>query len=133
MGDASSGSIPPGDQPSRRRHLRGWPQNRGRARPLPRMVVFMSAAYEAVTAGAAGLEFRVRNESGETWRAADGFAISYHLFDAETGTLLVDGVRVHPESDVQPGESMPVKLRIDLPPEDGQYQALISPMRESVC
>lgn len=93
----------------------------------------MSAAYESVVASPGEVEFRVRNQSGETWRASDGFAVGYHLFDAETGTLLVDGARVHPETDIKPGESMPVKVCIDVPPEEGRYQVLISPMRESVC
>ena len=93
----------------------------------------MSAAYEAISTGPGGVEFRVRNQSGETWRAANGFAISYHLFDAETGTLLVDGARLHPETDVPPGESIAVKLPLDVPPEDGNYQVLISPMREGEC
>jgi len=41
--------------------------------------------------------FSVRNESPETWRASEGFGFGYHLFDADTGTLIVDGARVHPE------------------------------------
>jgi lipopolysaccharide transport system permease protein len=81
----------------------------------------------------AHIEFLVRNESAEAWRAAEGFGIGYHLFDAETGTLIVDGARRQPERDIAPGEAMPVVLDIELPPEDGQYQVLISPMREGVC
>ena len=50
-------------------------------------------------------EFDVRNESAETWRPAEGFAVGYHLFDADTGTLIVDGARVAPPRDVKPGES----------------------------
>lgn len=79
------------------------------------------------------IEFLIRNESPETWRAAEGFGIGYHLFDAETGTLIVDGARVHPERDVKPGESAPVRLDFELPAEDGRYQVLLSPMRENVC
>jgi lipopolysaccharide transport system permease protein len=76
--------------------------------------------------------FDIRNESGETWRAAEGFGIGYHLFDAATGTLIVDGARVHPERDVKPGESARVRLEFELPPEDGEYQTILSPMRENV-
>ena len=39
-------------------------------------------------------DFAIRNDSDETWRAAEGFGVGYHLFDAETGTLIVDGARV---------------------------------------
>jgi lipopolysaccharide transport system permease protein len=82
---------------------------------------------------AAHVEFAIRNDSQETWRAAEGFGIGYHLFDAETGTLLVDGARVPPEQDVRPGESAPVIVDFELPPEDGRYQVVLSPMREGEC
>jgi len=78
-------------------------------------------------------EFTVRNESGETWSAASGFAIGYHIFDAESGTLLVDGPRMTPPRDLKPGESLAVAFSIELPPEDGRYQVLVSPMREGVA
>jgi lipopolysaccharide transport system permease protein len=78
----------------------------------------------------ARVEFSIRNDSGETWRPAEGFGIGYHLFDADTGTLIVDGARVTPEADVSPGESARVRLDFELPPEDGRYQVLLSPMRE---
>jgi lipopolysaccharide transport system permease protein len=78
-------------------------------------------------------EFLIRNQSGETWRASEGFAIGYQLFDAETGTLVVDGARMPPEHDVKPGDAAPVILDFELPPEDGRYQVFISPMREGVC
>ena len=45
----------------------------------------------------------------------------------------MDGARRQPERDIAPGEAMPVALDIELPPEDGRYQVLISPMREGVC
>jgi lipopolysaccharide transport system permease protein len=77
--------------------------------------------------------FAVRNDSQLTWRASEGFGFGYHLFDADTGTLIVDGARVHPEHDVKPGESARVQLDFELPAEDGRYQVLLSPMRENVC
>ncbi|SPE33434.1 ABC-2 type transporter [Candidatus Sulfopaludibacter sp. SbA3] len=99
----------------------------------------MSAAYldPRVTLDAATrevhAEFEIRNESSETWRAAEGFGIGYHLFDADTGTLIIDGARTHPERDLKPGESARVRMAFDVPEESGQYQVLISPMREGVC
>jgi lipopolysaccharide transport system permease protein len=99
----------------------------------------MSAKYPAadVTVDAetrrVHVECLVRNESGETWRAAEGFAIGYQLYDAETGTLVVDGERRPTEHDVKPGEAAPVRLDFDAPREDGRYQAFISPMKEGVC
>ncbi|HWB83267.1 MAG TPA: ABC transporter permease [Bryobacteraceae bacterium] len=78
-------------------------------------------------------EFVVRNSSRETWRAGEGFGVGYHLFDAETGTLIVDGARVIPERDVKPGESTRITLDFELPPEDGRYHVVLSPVREEVC
>jgi len=82
---------------------------------------------------AAHVEFDVRNETQEPWRAADGFGVGHHLFDADSGTLIVDGARVHPERDIAPGESLHIAMDVDLPPEDGRYQVRLSPMRENVC
>jgi lipopolysaccharide transport system permease protein len=55
------------------------------------------------------------------------------LFDADTGTLIVDGPRVQPERDIKPGESARVRLDFEVPAEDGAYQTIVSPMREDVC
>ena len=78
-------------------------------------------------------EFDLRNESTDTWRAADGFAIGYHVFDAESGTLIIDGPRIQLEHDVKPGESFRVRIEFELPPETGRYQVILSPLREHVC
>jgi lipopolysaccharide transport system permease protein len=98
----------------------------------------MSAAYERADVRLAGglaveARFDLRNLSEEAWRAAEGFAAGYHIFDSETGTLIVDGERQAPPRDVAPGESAPVNLRFALPPEPGRYDVFISPMREQVC
>jgi lipopolysaccharide transport system permease protein len=82
---------------------------------------------------AVSVEFSIRNDSRETWRPAEGFGIGYHLFDADTGTLIVDGARVKPEVNIAPGESARVRLDFELPAEDGRYQVLLSPMREGEC
>jgi lipopolysaccharide transport system permease protein len=78
-------------------------------------------------------QFTIRNDSAETWRASEGFGIGYHLFDADTGTLIVDGARVTPGSDLKPGESAPIELYFEVPEGNGKYQVLISPMREGLC
>jgi len=83
--------------------------------------------------GNAHAEFDIRNDSQEAWKADEGFAVGYHLFDAETGTLIVDGGRVHPGRDLKPGETAHVAIDFDVPPEPGDYQIILSPMREGVC
>ena len=80
----------------------------------------------------AHVRLEARNDSAQTWRAAEGFGFGYHLFDAETGTLIVDGARVHPAADVEPGETASVELDFEWPAEEGRYQVLVSPMRENI-
>jgi len=97
-----------------------------------------NAAYEGLDVRLSGeleviASFRLRNTSGAPWRAAEGFAAGYHIFDAETGTLIVDGARHAPPCDVAPGEALPVEMRIALPPEPGRYDVFLSPMQEDVC
>jgi lipopolysaccharide transport system permease protein len=82
---------------------------------------------------AAHVEFEIRNDSSETWKGAEGFAVGYHLFDPETGTLIVDGPRVHPARDLAPGQGERFYFDFELPPEDGRYRAIFSAMREGVC
>jgi len=98
----------------------------------------MSAAYDDTDVRLLG-ELRVearlnlRNTSGDSWRPEEGFAAGFHIYDAETGTLVVDGERQPPPGDVAPGGSVPVNLCFELPPESGRYDVFISPMREDVC
>ena len=96
----------------------------------------MTASYkDAQVSGEStmSVEFTLCNDSAETWRAADGFRVGYHLFDADSGTLIVDGPRTALDRDLKPGESARIALAFDWPPEDGGYRVLISPMREGVC
>ncbi len=98
----------------------------------------MSAAYldakvHLDPGGRVHAEFALRNDSRQAWRAADDFAVGYHVFDAETGTLLLDGPRRHPAGEIPPGETVPISLDFQVPPENGLYQAIVSPMRENVC
>jgi lipopolysaccharide transport system permease protein len=79
----------------------------------------------------ARVEFSIRNDSPEAWRAAEGFTFGYHLFDADTGTLIGDGARVTPERDLAPGDSAHLHMDLELPGEDGRYQVLLSPLREN--
>ena len=78
-------------------------------------------------------QFELRNESTETWRPAEGFAVGYHIFDASNGTLIVDGPRMPIASELAPGEGAVVQVKVDLPPEPGRYRVFVSAMRENVC
>jgi len=98
----------------------------------------MSAAYEGASVRLTSeldveTRFNLRNLSADVWRAGEGFAAGFHIYDSDTGVLVVDGDRQPPPADVAPGEAMPVNLRFALPPESGRYDVFISPMREDVC
>lgn len=75
--------------------------------------------------------YEVVNRTHAVWRAADGWAVGYHLLDEPSGTLVVDGERT--PIDVAPGESRVVPLEIALPPEPGTYNILVSVMQEHVA
>lgn len=77
--------------------------------------------------------FEIRNQSRDPWRPGEGFAVSYHIFDPETGTLVRDGPRVAPEAEIEPGQKRRFDLELDLPPEPGRYRIYVSPMQENVC
>lgn len=98
----------------------------------------MSVAYEdadvrIVDGLSVTARFQMRNKSEEPWRSTEGFAAGFHIFDSETGTLIVDGERRHPRRDIAPGEAEPISLNFALPAEPGRYEIYISPMRENVC
>jgi lipopolysaccharide transport system permease protein len=77
--------------------------------------------------------FEMRNVSAEPWQSSAGFAISYRIFDPQTGTLIVDGPRLAPERDVAPGETRRFDLQLELPAEPGRYRIFVSAMQENVC
>jgi lipopolysaccharide transport system permease protein len=95
----------------------------------------MSAAYlnPLITVNPTFVDFEIRNDSQETWKASEGFAVGYHIFDPETGTLIIDGPRIPLARDLAPGESQHFQFDVELPPEDGRYRLIVSPMREGVC
>ena len=72
--------------------------------------------------------FDLRNTSSEPWRGDDGFQIGFHLFDPETGMFLEEGGRI--PLDLQPDEERAFSLAVTLPPEPGEYRAIVSPLRE---
>jgi lipopolysaccharide transport system permease protein len=97
----------------------------------------MSASYGGVQVSldaasrALRISLRVRNAGAVAWRAAEGYAAGYHLFDADSGTLIVDGPRV--PLDLAAGAGAPLAFALELPPEDGDYQVIVSPLREGEC
>ena len=56
--------------------------------------------------------------------------LGYHVFDALTGLLLIDGARSSLGGDCEPGEKCEATVKIHLPPEEGRYHVVISPVEE---
>lgn len=77
--------------------------------------------------------FEIQNMSEQPWRPSEGFAMAYHIFDPETGTLVVDGERLPPDTEISPGEARVFHLHFELPPEPGRYRVFVSPMQENVA
>ncbi len=96
----------------------------------------MNARYTAIKIARDGRAVRVsfdaRNESYETWSAREGYAFGVHIFDAESGTLIIDGPRAALPRDLPPGESAHVEVSFEIPAEPGRYQTVVSLLREGV-
>ena len=72
----------------------------------------------------------VTNTTRETWRAAEGYAIGYQLFDPATGVLIVEGARTPLPAPLAPGETRSFELSLTLPLEAGAYRAFVSMLHE---
>lgn len=76
-------------------------------------------------------KFEMQNTSRDTWQAAKGFAVGYHIFDPETDTLVVDGPRTKLQADLTPGQARAFELHVELPPEPGNYRIFVSGLQEN--
>jgi lipopolysaccharide transport system permease protein len=77
------------------------------------------------------VRLRVENTTADFWKAEDGYAAGYQVFDPETGTLVSEGARI-PLS-LAPGQAAEIEVRVEFPPEPGRYRAFVSALRENVC
>ena len=77
--------------------------------------------------------FDVVNQSANTWRASDGFALGYQIFDPDTGTLVIDGTRQPPPGDIAPAGRAHFEVVLALPHEPGHYRVFLSVMQEHVA
>ncbi len=95
----------------------------------------MTAEFQNTSVDLFGRQLIVRgeilNRSGSAWRAAEGWNTGYHLFDAPTGTLVVDGERV--PLDLAAGSHRKFETHVALPPEPGDYSVNVSAMQEHVA
>ena len=59
--------------------------------------------------------------------------LGYHVFDARTGLLVMEGHHTGLGRDCGPGQRWEASAEIELPPEEGRYFVWISPVREQVA
>jgi len=79
------------------------------------------------------VRLRLVNRSGETWSLAEGYAVSYQVFDPDTDALIEDGPRTGLGWELASGQEAEVELEVALPPEDGRFRVFVSLLREQVC
>ncbi len=96
----------------------------------------MSARFEeagvAVEESAAGLRVRCRllNRGRRPWRAAEGFALGWQIFDPVSEAFLFEGEWRPAAADVAGGAAAEWDLRVPLPAEHGPYRVYISPVAQ---
>ena len=90
------------------------------------------ADWNIQPAGGASLavSLELRNEDTEAWRAADGHAVSYQVFDATSDNLVDEGPRASYRQDIGPRQTAKLDLNVDLPKETGRYKVFVSPLKE---
>lgn len=90
---------------------------------------------EAVALGADRLrvEAILRNRSERAWPAAGPVRLAYQILDPESGALLLEGERANLPADLPPGGEARAGIAVQLPPENGAYRILISPVEEDVA
>src|SRR5216683_2789745 len=124
MGVAAARALPASYSPARRWHFRRRQEDGQGSAALPGLAILMSAQYHAPTVEVVGLQvhaaFDIEN--------ANGYSVGFHIFDPETGTLVVDGARTPVEED-----RAHLDMSFELPPEPGRYRVFVSPMRENVA
>jgi lipopolysaccharide transport system permease protein len=97
------------------------------------MVKFSNVAVALDSGRRVTANFDLKNESTQTWTAADGYALGYQIFDPETDTLVIDGTRQPPDHDIAPGDQAHFEVVLALPHEPGRYRVFLSMMQEHVA
>jgi len=96
----------------------------------------MNAEFRNLSVDLTGRSLTIRgeivNRANAAWKFAEGWNTGYHLFDAPTGTLVIDGERR--PLDVAAGGNATFETQIvQLPPEPGEYSIYVSVMQEHVA
>lgn len=84
-------------------------------------------------AGRLRVTAQLRNSSRRAWPSRGPVSLAYQILDGETGALLIDGQRQGLGAGLPQGGEAPVEVTVQLPPEDGLYRVLVSPVEEGVA
>jgi lipopolysaccharide transport system permease protein len=87
----------------------------------------------ALDAGRLRVTAQLRNSSRRAWPAAGPVRLAYQILDGDTGVLLIDGQRQPLPADLPPGGEARAEISVQLPPEDGLYRVLVSPVEDNVA
>jgi hypothetical protein len=100
----------------------------------------LDASYDAVRAGVlvadlpASLPITLTNTGSRPWPAAGEHPVrlSYHWIDANGALAVWDGLRAPLSADVEPGQTLTVRLPIAGPPDVGRYVLRVDLVQEGV-
>ncbi|MDQ2945788.1 MAG: hypothetical protein M3Y27_07580, partial [Acidobacteriota bacterium] len=97
------------------------------------MAIFVTASYGTVeaisTRNSLVIKFILRNKSRQEWKC-DRFFVGWQFFDPQSGRFIVEGNWTAIAHDTKPGESVPVEVTIEFPPEMGTYRIFLSPVNQ---
>jgi len=68
-----------------------------------------------------GVDLELRNDGSRTWLPDRSFALSYHWFDGDGGVVVWDGRRTPFPHEVAPGETVALRVVVDVPRRAGRY------------
>lgn len=79
------------------------------------------------------VRLRVRNLGDRAWPAGGPVFLAYQVLDGRAESLLLEGKRTAFDAEVPPGGEVDATLEVELPPEEGAYRVLVSPVEEPVA
>ena len=77
-----------------------------------------------------GIRVLLTNNTRRPWLKHD-FFLGWQLFDPESNRFIREGQWLPIEADAAPGETVPLQLQLDFPPEPGGYRIYVSPIQQS--
>ena len=93
----------------------------------------MRSSYRNVAVTPQGLHLRVslvlKNDTGVAWDR-EQFFIGWQFFDPESERFIREGTWTPISQNTRPGQSIPVEVEFDFPPEPGGYRIYVSPIEK---